>query len=121
MKLLVITQKVDINDDNLGFFHGWLEKFAEKLDKVYVICLWRGEYKLPENVRVFSLGKEKGISKIFQLVRLQKYLIQLLPKVDGVFIHMCPIYVVASFSLTKVFKKKMILWFLHKSVNWKLK
>jgi len=31
MKLLIITQKVDIDDDNLGFFHRWLEKFSEKL------------------------------------------------------------------------------------------
>jgi len=23
MRLLICTQKVDINDDNLGFFHDW--------------------------------------------------------------------------------------------------
>lgn len=121
MKLLIITQKVDIDDDNLGFFHQWIEKFSERLDKVYVICLWEGKHNLPQNVSVFSMGKEKGISKIGQLIRLQKHLIQILSRVDGVFVHMCPIYVVLSFPLVKVFKKKMILWFLHKSVNWKLK
>lgn len=121
MKLLIITQKIDINDDNLGFFHQWIEKFSERLDKVYVICLWQGKYNLPQNVSVYSLGKEKGISKIGQLIRLQKYLIRFLPEVEGVFVHMCPVYAVASFPLVKIFRKKMILWFLHKSVKWKLK
>ena len=121
MKLLVITQKVDINDDNLGFFHGWLGKFSTKLEKTYVICLALGDHNLPSNVVVYSLGKEKGFSKLRQLFLLQKFLFEHLSEVDGVFIHMCPIYVVASLPLVKVFKKKMILWFLHKSVNWKLK
>ena len=121
MRLLIITQKVDVNDDVLGFFHHWLEKFSEKLDKVYTICLWQGEYDLPQNVSVYSLGKERRVSKVGQFFRLQKYLIQILPKVDGIFVHMCPIYAIASFPLAKIFRKKMILWFLHRSVNWKLK
>jgi glycosyltransferase involved in cell wall biosynthesis len=121
MRLLIITQKVDINDDNLGFFHRWIEKFSEKLDKVYVICLAQGTYDLPEKVVVYSLGKEKGIPKIGQLIRLQKKLIQILPEVDGIFVHMCPIYALASFPLAKIFRKKMILWYLHRAVKWKLK
>jgi len=121
MKLLIISQKVDINDDNLGFFHYWLEKFANKLEKVYVVCLSEGKHNLPENVSVYSLGKEKGYSKLRQLLRLQKFLFKNLKEVNGVFVHMCPIYAIASFPLVKIFRKKMLLWFLHKSVNWKLK
>jgi len=56
MKLLIITQKVDINDDNLGFFHRWLEKLASRFEKLSVICLAEGEHHLPSNVAVFSLG-----------------------------------------------------------------
>jgi len=121
MKLLIITQKVDLQDDNLGFFHRWIEKFAENLEEVFVICLSKGKENLPFNVKVFSLGKEKKYPKIFQLFLLQKYLLEILPKVDGVFFHMCPIYVICSFFLTKIFRKKMILWYAHKSVGWKLK
>ena len=121
MKLLIITQKADINDDNLGFFHRWLEKFAQKLEKLYVVCLTEGEHHLPENVEVYSLGKEKGYSKLRQFFRLEKFLFKNLRKVDGLFIHMCPIYSVAAYPLVKAFRKKMILWYVHKSVNWKLK
>jgi len=117
MRLLIITQKVDVSDDNLGFFHGWIEKFAQKLDKVYVICLWQGEYSLPPNVVVRSLGKEKGSSKIGQFFRLQKHLIQTIPQVDGIFVHMGSIYALASFPLAKIFRKKIVLWYAHVKPN----
>jgi len=121
MKLLVITQKVDVNDDNLGFFHHWLEKLAHKTDTLRVICLSLGEYHLPQNVEVYSLGKERGFSKIRQLFRLQKFLWKNLHDTDGVCVHMCPIYAVLSWPLVKIFRKKMILWYMHKSVNLKLR
>ncbi|MDO8265050.1 MAG: glycosyltransferase family 4 protein [Candidatus Parcubacteria bacterium] len=120
MKLLIITQRVDIEDDNLGFFHQWIEKLALKVDKICVICLWEGKHNLPDNVSVYSLGKEKGFSRLRRLLRLQILLLANLPESDGIFIHMCPIYAIASFPLAKIFSKKMILWFLHRSVNWKL-
>jgi len=121
MKLLIITQKVDINDDNLGFFHSWLQKFSERLDEVYVICLWKGEFRLPDNVHVLSMGKERGVSRMGQLFLLQRYLLQTLPKVGGVFVHMCPIYAIASFPLSKLFRRKIVLWFLHRNISWKLR
>jgi len=121
MKLLIITQKVDIEDDNLGFFHRWLEKFAEKVEKLYVICLWEGKHSLPENVKVYSLGKEKGYSKLRQFFCFQKFLLKHIRGVNGVFIHMCPIYVILAWPLAKIFRKKLVLWYIHRSVNWKLK
>src|SRR3989339_374793 len=46
MKLLIITQKVDINDDNLGSFHNWLKKLAEKLtDKIFTAS--KESFRLP--------------------------------------------------------------------------
>ena len=121
MKLLIITQKIDIDDDILGFFHRWVEKFAENLDKVYVICLWEGKHNLPRNVQVYSLGKEKGYSRIRQLWRLEKFVFRNIRAADGIFIHMCPIYAIAVCPLAKIFRKKMILWYVHKSLNYKLK
>ena len=121
MKLLVITQKVDINDDNLGFFHRWLEKLAGRVDKLFIVCLSLGEHQLPQNTTVYSLGKERGYSKIRQLFRLENFLFKNLPEVDGIFVHMSPIYAIASCPLAKIFRKKMILWFLHRNVSWKLK
>jgi len=121
MKLVVITQKVNVNDDNLGFFHRWLEKLAAKTAGLRVICLSGGEYRLPQNVKVYSLGKERGYPKIWQFLRLQKFLLTNLPQVDGVFVHMCPIYAIISFPLVKLFKKKLVMFYAHGGTNFKLK
>lgn len=43
MKLLIITQKVDINDDVLGFFHRWLEDILAKFrtTSIFIIDVQR--------------------------------------------------------------------------------
>ena len=120
MKLLIITQKVDINDDNLGFFHDWIKKFAECAD-VEVIANCVGDYDLPSNVKVFSLGKENGAGKFVRFFRYQWLLLKLLQKTDGIFFHMCPEYVLGAGLLPKVFEKKTLLWYAHKSASWRLK
>ncbi len=113
MKLLIITQKVDINDGVLGFMHGWIEKIAKKVDYLYVICNFEGKHSLPDNVKVYSLGKEHGASRIARFFNLQRALIEILPKVDGVFVHMCAIYVITGVLLMKLFRKKIVLWYAH--------
>jgi len=120
MKLLIITQKVDINDDNLGSFHNWLEKMAEKAD-IFVIANYVGQYDLPKNVKVFSPGKERGVGRLVKILKYQWFLLKLLPKSDGIFFHMCPEYVLGAHLWPKIFRKKTLLWYTHKSVNWKLK
>lgn len=121
MKLIVIVQKIDINDDNLSFFHRMLEKFGERLEEVYAICLSEGEHCLPDNIKVFSLGKERGYSKIRQLFRLQKFLLAHLRRVDGVYVHMGSVFAIASFPLAKIFNKKLVLWYAHGATPLKLK
>lgn len=121
MKLLVITQKVDSNDSNLGFFHIWLEKISERVDQLYVVCLQEGESHLPNNVTVLSLGKETGASRLEYLWRFYKYIWSLRKSYDGVFVHMNPEYVILGGLLWKIWNKKVLLWYTHKSVNLKLR
>ena len=52
-KILIITQKVDMNDSSFGFFHDWLREFS-KIAQVTVLALEVGEYDLL-GVKVFSL------------------------------------------------------------------
>lgn len=119
MKLLVVTQKIDINDDNLGFFNDWLNKLATKADLI-VISNQVGLHNLPSNVTMYSLGKEKNRNKIFKFLTYQHFLLKSLPQTDGVFFHMCPEYVLGAWFLPKFFKKRSLLWYAHKSVPFKL-
>ena len=125
MKLLIITQKVDRNDPILGFFHRWIIEFAKHFESIAVICLFEGEHNLPANVKVLSLGKEEGgarISKTLRyIVRFYNYIWRERKNYDAVFVHMNPIYVVLGGVLWRMWKKKISLWYTHKSVDLKLR
>lgn len=117
MRLLVLTQKVDIEDGVLGFFHGWLKKMAVSFEKINVICLQKGKIGLPSDIQIFSLGKESGESKIKYLVRFYKYVWQLRNEYDAVFIHMNAIYVVLGGLIWLLKGKKVVLWYNHRYGN----
>ncbi len=119
--LLIITQKVDEEDDLLGFFVDWIREFSKHFDRISVITLGKGKYDLPANVQVYSLGKEGGSSKFVRLITFYKLLFKLAPKSDGIFAHMSPVFVVASWPVAFIFRKKIILWYLHRSVTLRLK
>lgn len=121
MKLLIITQKVDINDGVLGFFHEWVKEFAKHCEKITVICLQKGECNLPDNIKVLSLGKEKGYSKLKYIFNFYKYIWRERKKYDSVFVHMNQEYVLLGGLFWKIMGKKILLWYVHKSVNWKLR
>jgi glycosyltransferase involved in cell wall biosynthesis len=130
MKLLILTQKIDISDDVLGFMHGWIAEFAKHCDKVTAVCLEKGEYDLPKNVRVLSLGKE--IKKIpnstrpnasggreFQIPKI-RYVLNFYRHIwtersnyDKVFVHMNDEYVVLGGILWRALGKKISLWYAH--------
>ena len=121
MKLLICTQKVDKNDSVLGFFHRWIEEFAKHCEMVTVICLEKGEYSLPNNVKVLSLGKEHGVSRLKYLFCFYTYIWKYRKEYDKVFVHMNPEYVVLGGLFWRLLKKKIALWYMHKSVNLKLR
>lgn len=118
MKLLIITQVVDKNHDVLGFFHNWLLKFAQNFEQVTVICLQKGEYLLPENVKVFSLGKEVKASRWQYIKNFYKYIFTERKQYDAVFVHMNQEYVLLGGIFWRIFAKKIILWRNHLSGSW---
>ncbi len=132
MKLLIVTQVVDKNDPVLGFFHHWLEEFSKHFDSIQVICLKKGEYRLPPNVIVHSLGKEKTPSTINDMIyhiiyrvqyawRFLKLVYGLRKEYDAVFVHMNPEYLALTGLDWRLMRKKIALWYTHKSVDMKLR
>ncbi|MDD5749185.1 MAG: glycosyltransferase family 4 protein [Patescibacteria group bacterium] len=121
MKLLILTQKVDKDDPILGFFHYWLKEFAKHCSQVIVICLYKGDYDLPDNVRVLSLGKESGVSRIKYIFRFYKYIWQYRKEYENVFVHMNQVYVILGAWFWKIMHKKIGLWYTHKNINNSLK
>lgn len=119
MKLLVVTQKVDENDQLLGFSIGWFRRFAEKFDSVLIFCLEKGRFELPDNVNVVSLGKDRGESKLKQLANFYKNAWFFRKEYDAVFSFMNAIWIVVGWWLWRISGKNIYLWYAHKTVTWK--
>ncbi len=117
LSLLVITQKVDRNDSNLGSFHEWLLRLSLQVKKLTVICLEKGSCDLPANVEVLSLGKEVGASRSKYIVNFYRYIISRRGQYDGVWVHMNQIYVILGALFWKSWKKPILLWYVHRSVS----
>lgn len=117
MKLLIITQSLDVNNPVLGFFVRWVQEFAKHHEKLTVICLEKGEYDLPDNVKVLSLGKEKGLTKFDYLCWFYQYIWDERNNYDAVFVHMNQEYVLLGGLLWKILKKKVYLWRNHAKGN----
>jgi len=120
MRLLIVTQAVDLDDPILGFFHRWIELFAEHCESVTVICLRKGRSALPGNVRVISLGKEQGggrlsyIRAFYAAIRAER------KNYDSVFVHMNPEYVILAGWYWRMTGKRIGMWYTHKAVNARL-
>ena len=121
MKLLIITQKVDKNDGVLSFMLGWIKEFAKQCEHVTVIALYVGEHDLPPNVRVLSLGKESGASRLKYLWNFFFHIFRERHSYDAVFVHMNQIYVILGGLLWRLMGKRIALWYAHGSVPWNLR
>lgn len=118
MKLLVITQVIDTEDPVLGFFHAWVRALAPHYESIQVICLKKGSYDLPENVTVYSLGKEEGVSRLIYTARFFGYVWKLRRSYDAVFVHMNQEYILLAGWLWQLLKKPIYLWRNHYQGSW---
>ncbi len=117
MKLLVITQSVDKKDPALSFFHEWIVEFAKHVESIVVICLKVGDHDLPKNVKVLSLGKESGQSRIKYIWNFYKYIWKERRNYDSVFVHMNQEYVLLGWKIWFLMRKPVYLWRNHHAGN----
>ena len=118
MRLLMLTRKVDLEDASpAGFTYNWVKKIGEKLEKLYVIT-WQKSNRgnLPKNIEIISLPN----SKFLKVFILQFKLLGILPKIDGIFCHQNPEYTILAAPLAKIFRKKIVSWYAHGHIGWKL-
>lgn len=123
LKVLIVTQKVNQNDDVLGFFCGWLSKLAKKITKIYVLALEIKDMDLAKNIKLYSLGKENGSNRLRRFLKFNQVLIDLClnKKIDIIFIHMCPEYAILTWPYAKLKNIPIVIWYAHKNVNYRLK
>jgi glycosyltransferase involved in cell wall biosynthesis len=91
---------------------------VEALD---VICLSKGAHDLPENVQLWSMGKERGKNRPRELWNFLRGLARFAPKADVIFGHMIPRYVLIAAPWAWLYRKPMVLWYTHRSVTLELR
>ena len=118
MKLLIITSKVDKDDENVGAFYGWFEKFAQKNEKLVILSRGVGSAPLPQGSEVYSFDAPRLILRLWKYWTLFAYHYA---RSDAVFFHMMPEFVLAAAPFLLSLKRRSSLWYAHKSVTWKLR
>lgn len=123
LRVLMITQKVDLDDDILGFTHTWVNRLAEQVAYLHVLALSVGRHQLRDNVTLYSMGKEQGAGRLRRFVNFTRIVAPLVlqRQVDVVFAHMCPRYAILAASYAKLMRVPMVMWYAHKSVNCELR
>ncbi|KAF0243971.1 MAG: glycosyl transferase group [Planctomycetota bacterium] len=120
MKVLMMTQVIDPQDGLLGFVPLWVRALAARVEWLFVLAGRVVPCALPENVEVSSLGKETGTRRLGRLVRFYRGLKEAVDrhKVDVIFAHMNPEYVIAAAPVTRV---PCVLWYSHHTLTRRLR
>lgn len=123
MRLIWFNLATDVDDPALGFAIRWVEAMAKRVEFIHVITMRAGRYELPENVRVYSVGKEKGYSEPRRAVEFYRHLFRILrqDRIDACFSHMIPIFTVLAAPVLKAWRIPIVTWFAHPSLTWTLK
>lgn len=122
MKLLFITQKLH-GQDAFGVL--WANAFAARGYDVTVLCLeWQPE-KMHEvlpgvetKFHVLSMGKEKGVGRISQIINFWKHIWQ--HPTHRVFIHMAPVWGLLGAPVWLLRNTPTYLWYTHYQMQWGL-
>ena len=123
MKLLLFNLATDADDPILGFTTRWIQALAKRVEFIHVITMRAGKVEVPENVQVYSVGKEKGYSEPRRALEFYRHLFNILSKdrIDACFSHMIPIFTVLAAPVLKVKRIPIVTWYAHPSLTWILK
>ena len=115
MRLLFVTQAIDLDDPILGFFSRWIAEF-QLYSSPTVIAQRVGRHSL--TCPVFSLGKESGVSIPMQIVRFFQILFRHRKSADAIFVHMTPVWVVLAWPYCALFRVPIYLWYEARGQSW---
>lgn len=119
LRLLVFNLVTDADDPILGFAVEWLALLSKRVERIDVITVQRGRFDVPPNVRVFSVGKERGYGRPRRLANFYLTLLRLVisHRYDVCFAHMMPLFTLLGSPLLKLKKVPTVLWFTHTATS----
>lgn len=123
MRLLLFNLATDETDPVLAFACDWIRHLARQCDSIDVLTMRRGDYVLPDNVRVFSAGREHGWGKARRAVNFYVQLLRLLSgrRYDACFAHMIPLFAGLGGPVLQARGVPITLWYTHRQHSWQLR
>lgn len=123
MRVLWFSLAADADDTILGFTLRWIEAVAQRVERVYVVTMRQGRLQLPGNVRVVSLGRERGFTEARRGARFYLLLWELLRResIDVCFSHMTPIFSIMAAPVLRLWRVPIVTWYAHPRIHWKVK
>ncbi len=123
LNLLIFNLGVDKYDAPLAFTIDWISEFAKHCDVVVVLTMRQGDFKLPDNVKVYDIGHQKGYSKIRMGINFYARLFYILHKykINGCFSHMNQLFSAMGGFILKLKRIKLVTWYAHASITKSLK
>src|SRR5713101_3751107 len=123
MRLLVFNLAMDSDDPILGFATRWIAALARRVELIQVVTMRAGRVEVPDNVRVYSAGKEKGFSEPRRVVEFYRHLVRVVrtDRIDVCFSHMIPIFTVLAAPVVRAKSIPIVTWYAHRQVTTTLK
>jgi glycosyltransferase involved in cell wall biosynthesis len=123
--LLVFNLATDADDMVLSFTTTWINRLAAHVKALDVITMRAGRLEVAENVRVFSVGKEEGLTESQRTVEFYKLLTARLRErtrengrgYDACFAHMMPLFAAMSAPILAPRRIPITLWYTHRQVT----
>lgn len=123
LRLLMFNLMTDVNDPVLGFTTAWIRELATHCEYIDLITMYQGTVDVSDNVRVYSAGREKGLSKPVRVLNFYRHLLRLITsrQYDVCFAHMMPLFAGLGGPLLRLRGIKTVLWYTHRQKSSQLK
>lgn len=118
-RLLLFNLRTDADDHILGFTTRWIRALAPYYEAVDVLTTHAGRVDVPQNVRVFSVGREENSGRFTRILRFYGILARLLVahRYDACFAHMQPLFAAMAAPLLTVAGVRLTTWYTHRQLN----
>ena len=123
MNLLMFNLAVDDKHVTLAFGLRWIEALAARFEHIDVVTMTAGQHQLPDNVTVWSVGRERGYPEWLRALRFYWLVGRILRRrrIDVVFTHMIPVFAVLFWPVGLLTGLRNVLWYEHSAMPFMLK
>lgn len=123
MNLLLFNLMTDIDHPILGFTTQWIRALATRVRSIEVITMRTGRVEVPQNVRVHSVGAERGLSEPRRIIEFYRLIFGILRRgrIDGCFAHMIPEFAILAGPILRAKRIPLVTWYAHPSLQWRVK